>query len=186
MPSDPELPADRALILELAAAVGWQGWPATGDILLEVGDFEDTRLLAERDGLHLVEASSRGHRSVRASFARPRDARRMMVLELADAHRWDRRMPPVRHPGPAPGTELDQDHRLRWSGGEARFRPGYVGGQDAVSFSWVAGADPAVIAASYRHLNGEPLFDLGIRYETRFVEPTRPPGGPLPPSANRG
>jgi hypothetical protein len=163
----------RELILELAAAIGWQEWPATGDILLEVGDFEDTRLLAERDGRHFFEGTSRGHRSVRASFARAEDAVRMMVLELAGAYRSEKGMPFIRHDGPAPGTELDRDHRLSWPGGEADFRRRL----DAVDFSWIAIADPAVIAASYRHLNGRPLFDLGIRYETRWT---------LPPSANQG
>jgi hypothetical protein len=38
----------------------------------------------------------------------------------------------------------------------------------ATDSSWVARAEVADIAASYGDLNGAPLFDLGIRYETRF------------------
>jgi hypothetical protein len=61
----------------------------------------------------------------------------------------------------APGTELEQGptgHQLSWPEGEATFYYQYK----AVTFSWVIGADPAAIVASYQHPNGEPLFDLGV------------------------
>ena len=79
----------------------------------------------------------------------------------------------------ADGCELEEvpsGYRLSWPGAEATFYRRY----DAVTFSWVVDADPATIDASYRHINGEPLFDLGIRAtETELFE--RPRGRALEP-----
>ena len=55
------------------------------------------------------------------------------------------------------------DMALSWAGGRATFPAGDKGHQQMLTFSVVVTAELAEVTASYRHPNGEPLFDLGQR-----------------------
>jgi hypothetical protein len=81
-------------------------------------------------------------------------------MDLGDSLRFRTRTAPIVMKELAAGCQLEEvpsGHLLSWPGAEATFYRRY----DAVTFSWVVDADPASIDASYRHINGEPLFDLG-------------------------
>jgi hypothetical protein len=169
---------DMLLIEELVDELGLDRWPSDADTILEIGNLEDTRILAVRHGLFTFETTSRGVRSTAAVFSTARDARRYLIMELGESLRFRTRMPPIVMKELTMGSELEEvptGHRLSWPGGEATFYER----SEAVTFSWVIGADPAVIDASYRHLNGEPLFDLGIRAEPEVFE--RPRGHLMEP-----
>jgi hypothetical protein len=149
------------LINELAEGLRLSRRPGDSETILNVGDSEDTRLLAVRSGLFTFETTSRGQPSKEAAFSSARDARRYMIMDLCGSFRLRYSMAPVVMKRLAPGTELEQGptgHQLSWPEGEATFYYQYK----AVTFSWVIGADPAAIVASYQHPNGEPLFDLGV------------------------
>jgi hypothetical protein len=170
--------ADMLLIEELVEELGLDRWPGDSETILEVGDLEATRVLAARHGLFTFETTSRGERSTTAVFNDARDARRFLIMELGDSLRFRTRMAPIVMKELAEGCELEEvptGHRLSWPGGEATFYRRY----EAVTFSWVIEADPATIDASYRHLNGEPLFDLGVRAEPEVFE--RPRGRIMDP-----
>jgi hypothetical protein len=175
---DETFSADMLLIEELVDELGLDHWPADSETILEVGNLEDTRVLAIRHGLFTFETTSRGQRSITAAFNSARDARRYLIMDLGESVRFRTRMAPIVMNEPATGSELEEvpsGHRLTWPGGEATFYQRY----EAVTFSWVIDADPATLAASYRHINGEPLFDLGIRAEAELVE--RPRGRVMDP-----
>ena len=175
---DDAFAADMLLIEELVDELGLDRWPGDSETILEVGNLEDTRVLAIRHGLFTFETTSRGVRSTAAAFNSARDARRFLIMDLGESLRFRTRMAPIVMQEPADGSELEEvptGHRLSWPGAEATFYRRY----EAVTFSWVIDADPATIAASYRHINGEPLCDLGIRAETELVE--RPRGRALDP-----
>jgi hypothetical protein len=175
---DDAFAADMLLIEELVDELGLDRWPGDSETILEVGNLEDTRVLAIRHGLFTFETTSRGVRSTAAAFNSARDARRFLIMDLGESLRFRTRMAPIVMKELADGTELEEvptGHRLSWPGGEATFYRRY----EAVTFSWVMDADPASIVASYRHINGEPLFDLGIRAETELVE--RPRGRAMDP-----
>ena len=172
---DDAFAADMLLIEELVDELGLDRWPGDSETILEVGNLEDTRVLAIRHGLFTFETTSRGVRSTAAAFNSARDARRFLIMDLGESVRFRTRMAPIVMKELADGSELEEvptGHRLSWPGGEATFYRRY----EAVTFSWVIDADPASIVASYRHINGEPLFDLGVRAETELVE--RPEGVP--------
>ena len=175
---DDAFAADTLLIEELVDELGLDHWPGDSETILEVGDLEDTRILAIRHGLFTFETTSRGERWTSAAFSSARDARRFLLMDLGEALRFRTRMAPIVMKELADGTELEEvptGHRLSWPGNEATFYRRY----EAVTFSWVIDADPASIVASYRHINGEPLFDLGIGAETELVE--RPRGRAMDP-----
>ena len=153
--------ADRALIEALAKGLGLTRWPGDLDTLVELGDMENTRILAHRHGTFTFETTSRGQRSIEAAFSSARDARRYMIMDLCESYRFHTRLPPMVMKRLAAGSQLEDGptgHQLTWSGGEATF----VNRHQAVTFSWAINADPDAIVASYQHVNGEPLFDLGI------------------------
>jgi hypothetical protein len=176
---DEAFSADMLLIEELIEELGLDRWPGDADTILEVGDLENTRLLAIRHGLFTYETTSRGRRSTAAVFNSARDARRYLIMDLGDSLRFRTRMAPIVMKELAEGCALEEvpsGHRLSWPDSEATFYRRY----EAVTFSWVIGADPATIDASYRHVNGEPIFDLGIRIaETEALE--RPRGRLMDP-----
>ena len=155
---------------------GWHEGKGRPSTILEIGGSEDQLALAVRKGVVTFETISRGHRHLEAEFANEIDGWRCLIIQLGRSWRWARDLPKIDHRMPAPGTTLERvptGHRLRWPGGDATFYSEF----EAFDFSWIASAAPADIAASYRHVNGEPLFDLG-------VEPwTWPP--PQPPRPRR-
>jgi len=170
---DKTFSADMLLINELVEGLRLSRRPSDSETILNVGDSEDSRLLAVRHGLFTFETTSRGQRYMEAAFHSPRDARRYMIMNLCGSFRFRTSMAPVVMKQLAAGTELEEgptDHRLSWPGGEATFYHQYK----AVTFSWVIGADPAAIVASYQHPNGEPLFDLGV--PPAIEKPQRPKG----------
>jgi hypothetical protein len=174
---DDAFAADMLLIEELVDELGLDRWPGDSETILEVGSLEDTRVLAIRHGVFTFETTSRGVRSTAAAFNSARDARRFLIMDFGESLRFRTRMAPIVMKELADGSELEEvptGHRLSWPGGEATFYRRY----EAVTFSWVIDADPASIVASYRHINGEPLFDLGIRAET---EPERARGRAMDP-----
>ena len=196
--SDPEAqiePADRDLIVSLAARIGMTEWPASSDALISVVDAEIFyEMELSGDQIAFVQVS-RGHRRPEALFTTQQDAVRYLVFRLAD----DRVGPgwtPIRHADFAPGTSYDSsDLVLSWPGGRITASAGRNWIDEAREFSWLVTASPAEIAASYLHPNGEPLFDLGIRYQVRTVDPRPepprtayprpleiPPPGPTGPS----
>ena len=162
---------DWALIEQfIAEDAEWQRWPGDKGTILDIGDLETHWVLAKRKGRFTFETISRGHRTVTADFAVARDARRFLLMRLGASWRSSRRLPDIVCREPAPETTLEHErspYRLVWSGGTASFASRY----DAVEFSWVAGAEPVAIAASYRHPNGKPLFDLG---QAEVAQPARP------------
>jgi hypothetical protein len=158
---DETFSADMLLINALVEGLRLSRRPGDSETILNVGDSEDTRLLAVRHGLFTFETTSRGERSMDAAFSSARDARRYLIMDLCGSFRFHTSMAPVVMKQLAPGTELEEGptgYRLSWSRGEATFYHQYK----AVNFSWVIDADPAAIVASYQHPNGEPLFDLGV------------------------
>ena len=169
--------ADRALIEALAKGLGLDRWPGDSDTLVELGDMENTRVLARRHGAFSFETTSRGQRSIQAAFSSARDARRYMVMDLCESYRFQTLLPPMVMKRLAVGSHLEDGptgHRLTWPGGEASF----YGRDRAVTFSWAINAEPDTIVASYQHVNGEPLFDLGIPDdEWRIHTARRRPGG---------
>ena len=169
-------PADRDLIVRLAARIRMTEWPASSDTLVSVGDAETFyELEAAGDRIVFIRVS-RGHRTPEAFFTTTEDAVRYLVFHLVDS-RSGPEWTPIRHADFAPGTSYDpSDFVLSWPGGHVTGRAGVVWADRAREFSWLVTASPADIAASYLHPNGEPLFDLGIRYQVRTVEP-----GPEPP-----
>jgi hypothetical protein len=177
-PRDDTFPDDMALIERLVRDLRMHRWPGDSETILEVGDMENTSVLAVRHGLFTFETTSRGKRSIEAVFSSARDARRYLIMDLAESFRFPTRMAPVVMHELAPGTQLEDGptgHRLAWPGGEATFYTRY----EAVTFSWVVAADPTAIVASYGHVNGEPLFDLGITPDP--VVPERPPARIMDP-----
>jgi hypothetical protein len=151
----------------------WQEWQGDRATILDIGDLEDHMVIAVRKGVVTFETISRDHRYISAEFSRARDAWRFLIMQLGGSYRFARRLPDINPKELAPGTSLapaPSGHRLTWPGGEATFYRDL----DAVGFSWVSMAEPADIAASYRHFNGEPLFDLGIESEPRPPQPPRP------------
>jgi hypothetical protein len=186
---DDAFAVDMLLIEELVDELSLDRWSGDSETILEVGNLEDTRAVAIRHDLFTFETTSRGVRSTAAVFNSARDARRCLIMALGESLRFRTRMAPIAMNELAAGTELEEvptGHRLSWPAGEATFYRRY----EAVTFSWVADADPATIAASYRHINGEPLFDLGVRAETELVERPRgrvmdPPPIETPPPRRR-
>ena len=163
-------PADRELIVRLAARIGMTEWPVSSETLISVGDAEIFYELAVSDDRIAFVRVSRGHRRSEALFSTTLDAVRYLVFRLAD-DRGGPEWAPIRHADFAPGTSYDPSDRvLSWSGGRVTALGGRTWTDEARAFSWLVTASPADIAGSYRHPNGEPLFDLGIRFEVRTDE----------------
>lgn len=175
---DETFSADMLLIEKLAGQLRLRRYPGDSETILKIGDSEDARILAVRDGLFTFETTSRGKRYTEAVFSFARDARRYMIIDLCRHFRFRPGVTPMVMKELAPGSQLEDGptgHRLSWSGGEATFHQRY----EAVNFSWVINAEPAAIVASYRHPNGEPLFDLGV--PSTAAEPRRPTGRVMDP-----
>lgn len=172
--------SDRAMIEALAKGLRLDRWPGDPDTLVELGDMEDARILARRHGTFTFETKSRRQRSIKAAFSSARDARRYMIMELCEAYRFHASLPPMVMKRLAAGTQFEDGptgHRLIWPGGEATF----YWRHDAMTFSWAIGAEPDAILASYQHVNGEPLFALGIPVDEWriYAARGRRPGGPI-------
>ena len=164
----------------------WQEWKGDDATILDVGDQEDHLVVAVRKGVVTFETISRDHRYLTAEFGRELDAWRFLIMQLGDSWRSDRRMRDINplEMGLAPGTTLERGPSgswLTWPGGAAIFHSDL----DAIGFSWVARAEPADIAASYRHVNGEPLFDLGLPVEAQRPDPPAPRRVMAPPPVEK-
>src|SRR4029453_19007966 len=86
---------DMLLIDELVDELGLDHWPADSETILEVGNLEDTRVLATRHGVFTFETTSRGEGSIAAAFSPPRDARRYLIMDLGESLRFRTRMAPI-------------------------------------------------------------------------------------------
>jgi hypothetical protein len=160
----------------LADGLRLDRWPGDADTIVELGDLEVTRLLARRPGGYTFETTNRGTRSIEAAFGAARDARRHLIMELCEEYRFQRWMPPMVMRRLAAGCHLEDGptgHRLTWPGGEASFRDRSA----ALLFSWAIDAHPDAILASYQHVNGLPLFDLGIPVDEWNLHQRRRPAG---------
>ena len=176
--------ADRALIEALAKGLRLDHWPGDLDTLVELGDMENTRILAHRHGTFTFETTSRGQRSIEAAFSSARDARRYMIMDLCGSYRFHARLPPMVMKRLAAGSQLEggpTGHQLTWPGGEATFH----NRDQAVLFSWAIDADPDTIVASYQHVNGQPLFDLGDPGTRLHMARGRPGGRVAQPKVER-
>jgi hypothetical protein len=164
-PDDRADRADRATIDAVLADLGWQRrLPSVGEVLV-VGDRWMGRAIAYRQ-TQFVYGHTHGHRWGRTlcAFSTAAAARRFMILELSRMLRNRiRLLPRIQLNRLAPGCTLEKGptgFELASSDGLGTFPLGFQGRQNALDFSWVATADAPAIAASYCHLNGEPLFDL--------------------------
>jgi hypothetical protein len=174
--SDEEPAADMALIEALANGLQLHRWPGDPDTIVELGDMEITSLVARRHGGYTYETTNRGKRSIEAVFSSARDARRHMIMELCEQYRFHWWMPSMGMDKLAAGCQLEDGptgHRLTWPGGEATFHQR----SEALLFSWTVDAEPDAIVASYRHVNGLPLFDLGIPEDEWNLHRRRRPSG---------
>jgi hypothetical protein len=164
--------ADRELIARLAARIGMTEWPVSAGTLVSVGDAEVCYELETSGDQIVLVGVSRGHRTPEAWFGSTQDAVRYLVFRLAD-NRLGPEWLPIEHADFAPGTAYDaRKSVLRWPGGRAIIRKWI---NEVREFSWLVSASPADIAASYLHPNGEPLFDLGVRYQVRTTNPKPEP-----------
>ena len=66
--ADEAFSTDMQLIEELAAGLRMSRWPGDSDTIVELGDLEDTSILAVRNGVFTYETTSRGERSIQAAF----------------------------------------------------------------------------------------------------------------------
>lgn len=156
---------DQATIDALLADLGWERrTPLAAEILAVVGHAEVGRAISYRQSQFIYEAVVESdYRKIIATFSTAAAARRFMIMELGGILRTRRRLPKIQPNRLAPECGIEKGpigFELSWAGGEATFPIGYIGHQRALDFSWVASAELADIAASYRHPNGEPLFDL--------------------------
>jgi len=103
---DKTFSADMLRINELVEGLRLSRRPSDSETILNVGDSEDSRLLAVRHGLFTFETTSRGQRYMEAAFHSPRDARRYMIMNLCGSFRFRTSMAPVVMKQPAACTEL--------------------------------------------------------------------------------
>lgn len=106
-PHDEAFAADIAVIGGPAEELRLSRWPGDADTIVEVGDLENTSIPAVRQGVFTFETTSRGRRYPQATFSSARDARRCLVLDLAELTRpsW---MSPVVMTRLALGCRLEQ------------------------------------------------------------------------------
>jgi len=155
---------DLATIDAVLAEHGWERRQPSGADVLAVGDAQVGRAIAYRQSQFVYESVVRpDYRNLMCTFSSAAAARRFMIMELSRLLRMRTRLPRIQPNRLAPGCTIEKgptDFELAWPGGDGTFPIGYIGHQRALDFSWVALAELAEIAASYRHPNGEPLFDL--------------------------
>ena len=163
-PPDDEGAADRAAIDAVLADLGWQRQAPSGAQVFAVGDRFMGRAVAYRQSQFVYESTvPPDHRSARCSFSTAAAARQWLVTDLGSILRTRTLMPKIQPNRLGPLCTLERTPTgwdLVWSEGRASFPLG-IGHLLAMTFSWVAGAELAEIVASFRHRNGEPLFDLG-------------------------
>jgi hypothetical protein len=156
---------DQATIDAVLADLGWGCRTASGtEILAVVGDGGVGRAISYRQSQFIYESVVESdYRKIICTFSTAAAARRFMIMELCGILRARRRLPKIQLNRLAPECGIEKGptgFELSWPSGEATFPVGYIGHQQALDFSWVASAELADIAGSYRHPNGEPLFDL--------------------------
>jgi hypothetical protein len=159
---------DQATIDAVLADLGWERrTPAGPEILGVIGQAQVGRAISYRQSQFVYESVvGTDYRSAVCTLSSAAAARRFMIMELGAILRMQRRLPKIQLNRLAPGCNIEKGptgFELSWAGGEGTFPIGYIGHQQALDFSWVATADLADIAGSYRHPNGKPLFDLTHR-----------------------
>jgi hypothetical protein len=110
--------------------------------------------------------SPSGYRTAKATFSSAAAARRYMLIELRAVFRGRTGLPRIEADRLAPHCTVEEGptgFELSWAGGHATFPAGDRERQQLLTFSVVVTAELAEVTASYRHPNGEPLFDLGQR-----------------------
>jgi hypothetical protein len=165
-PDDEDL--DQAAIDRVLAELHWERRQASGaEVLTVVGPGEVGRAISYRQSQFVYESVvDADYRKAKCTFSTAAAGRRFLVMELSRIRRMQTRLPRIRRNRLAPACAIEKGPTgfgLTWAGGEATFPTGYIGHQDALEFSWVVTAELADIAASYRHPDGRPLFDLGRR-----------------------
>jgi hypothetical protein len=165
-PPPDEEAVDHATIDGVLAELGWEPRPAAGaEVLAVVGPGQVGRAISYRQGQFVYESVvDSDYRKVQGTLSTAAAGRRFLLLELGVILRMRWRLPRIRLNRLAPACAIEKGptaFELSWAEGQATFPTGYIGHQHALDYSWVVTAELADIAASYRHPNGEPLFDLG-------------------------
>jgi hypothetical protein len=171
VPPPDDVEVDHATIDGVLADLGWERrTPSGAEILVVVGPGEVGRAISYRQSQFVYESVvESNNRSTVCTFSSAAAARQFMIMELSAILRMQRRLPKIQLNRLAPGCAIEKGptgFELSWPGSEANSPIGYIGHQNALSFSWVATAELAEIAASYQHPNGEPLFDLNHPSQT--------------------
>jgi len=162
-PADDE-EVDHVTVDAVLSELGWdRRTPSEADVL-RVGDLRVGRAIVYRRTQFVYESvTPPDYRHARCRFSSAGAARRFMIMELGHVLRLRTSLPRIQPNRLAPGCTIEKGPTgfdVAWPRGRATFPLGYTGHQDALNFSWVAMAELADIAASYRHPNGEPLFEL--------------------------
>ena len=162
-PADDE-EVDHVTVDAVLSELGWdRRTPSEADVL-RVGDLRVGRAIAYRQTQFVYESViPPDYRHARCRFSSAGAARRFMIMELGHVLRLRTSLPRIQPNRLARGCTIEKGPTgfdVAWRRGRATFPLGYNGHQDALNFSWVAMAELADIAASYRHPNGEPLFEL--------------------------
>ena len=165
-PPDVDDTADQLAIDEALADLRWERRPPSGADVLAVADRYQGRAIAYRQAQFLYETTSGkgGHRNAKASFSSAAAARRYMLTDLRAVFRTRTGMPKIGSDQLAPHCSVEEGLtglELSWPGGRATFQADDKGRQQLLTFSVVVTAELDEVSASYRHPNGEPLFDLG-------------------------
>ena len=167
-PPDVDDAADQLAIDEVLADLRWERRPPGGADVLAVADRYQGRAIAYRQAQFVYETMSGkgGHRNGKATFSSAAAARRYMIIDLRAVFRTRTGMPKIGSDRLAPDCSVEEGPtglELSWPGGRATFPVDDKGRQQLLTFSVVVTAELAEVTASYRHPNGEPLFDLGQR-----------------------
>jgi hypothetical protein len=162
-PADDE-EVDHATVDAVLSELGWDRRTPSESDVLRVGDLRVGRAIAYRQTQFVYESViPPDYRHARGRFSSAGAARRFMIMELGHVLRLRTSLPRIQPNRLARGCTIEKGPTgfdVAWPRGRATFPLGYTGHQDALNFSWVAMAELADIAASYRHPNGEPLFEL--------------------------
>ena len=157
-------PTHLAVIDEIAALLGWTRRTPVEAEVLAVGDQYMGRAVSYRHSRFMYENTlPDDYRSAVCAFSTADVARRFLLFDLGTILRTRRRLPIIRPNRLAPGCDIDKGPNfivLTWPAGRGEFRVGFVGHQQALTFSWLVTAELGEIVASFQDPDGKPVFQL--------------------------